>query len=650
MRGQALVRVARMSLAAAVVIGVALIVRSRLIPTRVVPRASASVQEQLRIYRQRIARDPSDVDAYLALGLLEEQEGYFTSAARRLREARALGAPDSKTAGPLGRSLLRLARYDDAKVELERACRQAPNSLEAAVNLAGWYQEMGQRAGGVAVLTGFAGRHGLLSGAVHPDTRSSLERLMYCASDLGDRPTTLAIAARLTQVVPDSPEGFAVAGKLLMEMGRVGEAKPYLTRSLALAPQQGLAHFYYGALLSQTGDHTNGLKELQKAVTLDPQLTVAYDWMGREYARQKQWRLAGVAYAQAAVLGGYDYRTCRLAASMFHQAHALVDEKYWTGTAAGISGDHRTELACFQALTADSHPQMRALGRRGVLDAYRGLQMRPQFLQALAAIEPGTNYRDCMTLAESYADLDDFARQRKYLQKALTFPKGDSAEAHYKLALCAQNLGEFDEAEREMEVAVKQEPSNPVYVRALAERLFEHRSEGNRLARAIDAYKRVIALDPGQSEDWQHLGVGYDASGDRVHAVSCLEHAIDLQPGNGAAYRELGRLYAEMGDKASSQEMLALYKQYVSATLVKKTLTTRATAYKHDPQAQLRLADFMARTGDLSAAAERYALVLRQRPDDPATREKLKQIYAMSGRSDLALDLDRKAPKSRTAP
>ena len=62
------------------------------------PPPSASFDIQRRYWADRLRRDPSDIDAYVRLGTLEEKEGFYLSARRRLLE----GRPTSRTQPPKG--------------------------------------------------------------------------------------------------------------------------------------------------------------------------------------------------------------------------------------------------------------------------------------------------------------------------------------------------------------------------------------------------------------------------------------------------------------------------------------------------------------------------------------------------------------------
>src|SRR5579862_5568940 len=233
------------------------------------PPASASLEVKLRYYRDRISRDPSDVDAYVALGRLEEASGYFMSAVRRLTEARALGAPDREIAGTLGRSLLHLARFGEAKTELEKAVRLAPDNVEATANLAGWYNGNDQSNGAIRLLRAFVEAHPAYLTPTAAVSRQDLERLLLCCAEIGDREETLKLADRLIQVVPEDPTGYAISGKVLLEEHRPREAHEQLAKALKLGPDQATLYFYNGVSLSLLGDHARALNEWLRAITLD---------------------------------------------------------------------------------------------------------------------------------------------------------------------------------------------------------------------------------------------------------------------------------------------------------------------------------------------------------------------------------------------
>jgi tetratricopeptide (TPR) repeat protein len=602
----------------------------------------------MRYYHARIAADPSDVSAYAALGRLEEQSGYYTSALRRLTIARALGSQDAEVSGPMGRALMRLARFEEAKSELEKAARAAPDDVEAVANLAGWYHDDGRPAEAIRRLEAFVARHPNLADPRLPAPRADVERLMLCFAEAGDGAMTRRMAEHIIRLAPDAPNGYAIAGRELLAEQRPREALERLRRALELAPGQATLHFYCGLALAGSGPRPAAFSEWLKTITLDREQTVAYYYIGGEYARRRQWRFAGTAYAQAALLNSNDSRACRLAALMFQRAGSTMDAAYWFSIAAGNAGDYKAELRYALQVLSDPGPQSRRIGLRGVADAYRGMQKPGEFLHAMVRLATRDTYNDNMMLAEAYADLEDFVRQKIYLNRALARAPDRAGEVHYLLGMTAKKLGQMDLAEQELTRATRAAPDNVGYHRELADQCFARRDVGDRLQRALQEYRWIVQHNPGASVDWQHLGVACSAAGDQRRAVNCLEHAIDLQPGNGPCYQELGRVYAQIGDLASSRAMLALYRRYVSFTEIQQTLITRAGTGRKNPTAQVALADFLVRAGDYDNAAQRYALALQLHPDDASTRRKLARIYGLTGRPDLQFELEHPVPRAET--
>jgi adenylate cyclase len=75
-----------------------------------------------------------------------------------------------------------------------------------------------------------------------------------------------------------------------------GKSKTTLQKAIKLNPNYPLAHMYYGNVLQYTGENTEeGIKEVEKALELDP-LSVSINWvLGRNYWLARQY---GLAYDQ----------------------------------------------------------------------------------------------------------------------------------------------------------------------------------------------------------------------------------------------------------------------------------------------------------------------------------------------------------------
>ena len=78
------------------------------------------------------------------------------------------------------------------------------------------------------------------------------------------------------------------------------KSKATLEKAIRLNPNYPLAHMYYGNLLQYTGESaTEGLKEVRKALELDP-LSVSINWvLGRNYYFDGQLDLAIRAFEES---------------------------------------------------------------------------------------------------------------------------------------------------------------------------------------------------------------------------------------------------------------------------------------------------------------------------------------------------------------
>ena len=81
------------------------------------------------------------------------------------------------------------------------------------------------------------------------------------------------------------------------------KSKITLQKAIRLNPNYPLAHIYYGNLLQYTGENTEeGIKEIKKALELDP-LAVSFNWiLGRNYWLAKQYDLAYVQLKKTLLL------------------------------------------------------------------------------------------------------------------------------------------------------------------------------------------------------------------------------------------------------------------------------------------------------------------------------------------------------------
>jgi tetratricopeptide (TPR) repeat protein len=78
---------------------------------------------------------------------------------------------------------------------------------------------------------------------------------------------------------------------------------PYYEKAVRLFPQHALTHAQYGNYLVDTGQAEKGIGRLQRAIEIDPKLTVTYYWLWDAYTRTGNREMAQQIAEKAKELG-----------------------------------------------------------------------------------------------------------------------------------------------------------------------------------------------------------------------------------------------------------------------------------------------------------------------------------------------------------
>lgn len=597
------------------------------------PPANATAAQKRAFWRDHIRRDATDMSAYARLGQVEERSGFYLSARRNLLAARALGVPDTQTAGPLGRALVGLARYDEAEPELARAYRLTPDDVEAAVNLAGVYVLLDDSDKAAQTLRDWI--------TAHPNINdeATIQRLTMCAVRVGDKNTSKLFSSKLSSVAPDNPLGWIIQGQFALS-AKQPDAPKFFARAVAAAPSEGSMHYLHGFALEVSGDKSQALQKYLQAVRLNARAVDAREKIAKIAASRGDWKEAAngmVWIARAAS----SYETASSAAQACEKAGRTNDALYWNAVAAGYQSRFGTALTLSMKArdsAATDAQRTRALG--AMAEAYRGMRRKKEYLATVREWTKGGTLPELVDRAEAYHHAQDYTGEMALLTRVIQQSPPETIPAiNRRLAQAAASRQIRDEEERYLETAVKQDPNVASWHMDLANLYFERRSDPARLQKAIHHYQEAIRLaaDDQDSTTWLRLGLSYAEQGDMTRALYHAEHAVDLEPGYGAAYQELARMYSRVGDKNSSREMLSLYQKYVQYDQELSTLRSRARA----PQATLAdyttYADLLLRSGSTEDAMSWYEQALARAPKDKKIRQRLARLYTRLRLPDRAL-------------
>ena len=101
---------------------------------------------------------------------------------------------------------------------------------------------------------------------------------------------------------PNHPKALMLAGMLAMLTKSPLLAISSYERALKLYPQHALTRAQYGFYLVNRGQTAKGIKKLQEAVKMAPNLAVAHSWLAKAYIKTGKSELAQQAAKQAAAL------------------------------------------------------------------------------------------------------------------------------------------------------------------------------------------------------------------------------------------------------------------------------------------------------------------------------------------------------------
>jgi tetratricopeptide (TPR) repeat protein len=86
-------------------------------------------------------------------------------------------------------------------------------------------------------------------------------------------------------------------------------------------------------------------------------------------------------------------------------------------------------------------------------------------------------------------------------------------------------------------------------------------AHGDEFGRAEAYFKKAIALDPKLGEVYVHLGMLYNARGQRDAALHAFEEAVAASPKLSAGHYQLSLAYRRAGETAKAEQQMALYEE-----------------------------------------------------------------------------------------
>ncbi|HXN99254.1 MAG TPA: tetratricopeptide repeat protein [Candidatus Acidoferrales bacterium] len=94
---------------------------------------------------------------------------------------------------------------------------------------------------------------------------------------------------KLTQIVPDNPDGWVNVGRVRVQEGNLAAAREALEHALSLNPHLARAQFFYAKMLRNEGHYDQAAEHLRGVLAQYPRDRVARDELGRIYFLQRRY-------------------------------------------------------------------------------------------------------------------------------------------------------------------------------------------------------------------------------------------------------------------------------------------------------------------------------------------------------------------------
>jgi predicted O-linked N-acetylglucosamine transferase (SPINDLY family) len=249
------------------------------------------LQTAEQIYRQILAADPDQAQAWHLLGVIAHQTGRHQAAIDCIQHSIRLDGSDARAHSNLGEAFRALGKFPEAIACYQRALQWKPDAGEIHYNLGIALKAGGQLAEAIA-----AYRRAV---QLKPDHYRAHNNLGNALRE--QRATAEAIASlrRAVELRPDFAEAYDNLGLALQDQGHVAEAIDCFRQTLKLKPGAAEAYVNLANALRSQGRPAEAIACLQQALDLKPDFAPAHYNLGFALQDQGQLGEAAASYRQA---------------------------------------------------------------------------------------------------------------------------------------------------------------------------------------------------------------------------------------------------------------------------------------------------------------------------------------------------------------
>ncbi|HVR71586.1 MAG TPA: tetratricopeptide repeat protein [Vicinamibacteria bacterium] len=473
------------------------------------------------------------------------------------------------------------ARLGDAETDFEAARRLAPEEPAPLAALAMAWMQSGQAEKAVAVL--------------RDEARRGRGHMV---------PYMLALALMRAGVDPAAPEASEAVTALRASLGARADFAP--------------ARAELGRLLLKQGDVDGAVRELERAVALDPESSAALYNLAQAYMKKGDRARAAEMAARVSRLNAQE-RGDDADGEMRRMVVRLVREgSAPSARAASEAGPRPADGGGADAQVAAARAHLERARRAGsaaeaVSEYEMALYLEPDLVEAADGLSG---------VCASLGDLDGAVR----LLARVVEKRPSDPEARYNLGLNLWNRyraaagppprSDLEQAARELAEAERLAPGQARIHATLGQVLAEQQS----LAAAAASLQRAVELAPGDATHAYDLGLVLRRRGDLDAAEARLRAAIALDPAHGHARRALGLVLRQKDDLDGALAELRRSVELLPG----------------DAQGHNVLGTVLLRRGHVAAAIDAFGQAVRLDPSLTEARVNRAQALVRAGRRDEA--------------
>lgn len=312
------------------------------------------------------------------------------------------------------------------------------------------------------------------------------------------------------------------------QAGRWAQAEAIYREVLAAMPGQAEALDLLGALLAQTRRAEEGIAILREAVAADPRRVSAWMNLGLLLRGRDALEEALGCYRRVVEID---------------PGHAFAHNQM--GEMLKATGHAAEALAAFERAAALKPDYAKALHNlAGMLAAKERFEAAAALCRRVLALQPGF-VEGYTNLGNALAGLRQFTEAIACYEHVLRLKPGESA-ARINLGHALAGAGRFGEAVACYEAALR-EPLAAREQGAVCLQLGSALMEEERLEESVAAYRRAVALCPGEAEGHRLLAMALKGQGKLEEALGCVEESLRLKPGSVEGQQSRGALLTAMG-------------------------------------------------------------------------------------------------------